>query len=401
MALQGERQLRRHLIEELSLLAESLKANSFHSNGEVRIHHSPHTTAGNDGAADGKGDEAQRASLATIAKACNSIQCAVSTVNASERKAKEAINRHALALEQICKVEEELKCTKQLLVDTQRSESQLKGRLGVLESNEKYIEEVQSKMTSELAETRLKIAKVRREKSILVNELRAVRNTAPQKQQLALTTSKDEEATTPHNNSIISSNDNGNVPDYHHHGRRKLQHNVLEMTGEEFQYDASAFRSLVRQRLRHRMFCPGIVGWDEPMLEEDDLVNELMDETTTTTTTNNSKCVVSSIPLIQVCDLEIAPDIHREQSESSNTYELTFVTEQIGLQFAITEDKQIIVSGRKGLIHPLSIRPRLGAMLVACNGTNIIGDTCKEISLALKVTGRPLCLQFIEEHHHP
>ncbi len=397
MALQGERQLRWHLIEELGRLAESMQANSFDSNGDMRIRHPQHSTAG-DGA-DGKGDEAQRASLATIAMACNSIQCAASAVVASEQKAKEALNKHALALERICQVEEELKHTKQLLVETQRSESQLRGRLGVLGSNAKYMEEVQSKMTSELAEMRQNIIKVRRDKSILANELRAVRSTSP-RQPLASATSKDEEGTTPpENKNILSSDDSGKVPDYHHHGRRKQQHIIVEMTGEEFQYDASAFRSLVRQRLRHRICYSGTVGGMAPVLENN-LVNGLTDDASTITTTSKSRCVVSSTPpLIQVCDLEMAPGIHGEESESSIPYELTFVTEQIGLQFEITEDKQIIVSGRKGFIHPLSVRPRLGAMLVACNGKNIIGDTCKEISLILKVAGRPLRLQFIEEHH--
>eukprot|EP01084_Bolivina_argentea_P211060 359087_1 len=90
IALQGERQLRWHLIEELGLLAESLQANSFDSpsSGEVMIHCPPHSTAGDGG--DGKGDEAQRASLTTIAAAMNSFQYAANTIVASERKAKEA-----------------------------------------------------------------------------------------------------------------------------------------------------------------------------------------------------------------------------------------------------------------------------------------------------------------------
>ncbi len=400
MALQGERQLRRNLIEELDRLAESLQASSFDSDSDMRIHHPQHSTAGNGGKG---GDETQRASLATIAMACNSIQCAATSAVASEQKAKEAMNNHELALERIFQVEEELKHTKQLLVETQRSESQLRGRLGVLGSNAKYMEGVQSKMASELAEMRQNIKKVRREKSILAKELRAVRSTSPQ-QTLTSATSKDEEGSTPpsENNNVISSYDSGKVPDYnHHHGRRRQQqqHIIVEMTGSEFQYDASAFRSLVRQRLRHRICYSGTVGGMPPVLENN-LVNCLTDGASSMTTTVKSRCVVPSTPpLIQVCDLETAPGIHVEESESNIPYELTFVTEQIGLQFEITEDKQILVSGRKGFIHPLSVRPRLGTMLVACNGKNIIGDTCKEISLILKVAGRPLRLQFIEEHH--
>ncbi len=369
-----------------------MQANSFDSpsSGDVRIHCPSHSTAG-----DGKGDEAQRASLATIATAMNSFQCAANAIVASERKAKEALNNHALALERICQVEEELKHTKKLLVETQRSESQLRGRLGVLESNAKYMEEVQSKMTSELAGMRQKVIKVRRDKSILANELRSVRSTTTTTQQsMALATSKEEKDTILLETNT-SSGDCGKVPDYHHHGRRKQKHVVVETTGEEFQYDASAFRSLVRQRLRRRICCSVIVnGSAAAAMLENNLVNGLTDDATI----NKSRCLVPSTPLIKVCDLEMAPGIHGEESESSIAYELAFVTEQIGLQFAITEDKQVVVSGRKGFIHPFSVRPRLGAMLVACNGKNIIGDTCKEISLVLKVAGRPLRLQFIEEH---
>ncbi len=379
----------------MGLLAESLQANSFDSpsSGEVMIHCPPHSTAGDGG--DGKGDEAQRASLTTIAAAMNSFQYAANTIVASERKAKEARNNHALALERICKVEEELKHTKKLLVETQRSESQLRGRLGVLESNSKYMEEVQSKMTSELAGMRQKAIKTRRDKSILANELRSVHSsTTTTQQSMALaTTSKEEKDTIPLE-THTSSGDCGKVPDYHHHGRRKQKHIIVETTGEEFQYDASAFRSLVRQRLRHRICCSVIVNGSAAVaMLENNLVNGLTDDTTI----NKSRCLVSSPPLIKVCDLEMAPGIHGEESESSIAYELTFVTEQIGLQFAITEDKQVVVSGRKGFIHPFSVRPRLGAILVACNGKNIIGDTCKEISLVLKVAGRPLRLQFIEK----
>ncbi len=400
IALQDERQLRRNLIEELGLLAESLQANSFDSpsSGEVMLHHClPHSTIG-DGGGDGKRDEAQRVSLGTIATAINSFQRASKAISASERKAKEVLNNHTLALERIFQLEEELKHTKTMLVETERSKSQLRGRLSVLESNTKYMEEVQSKMTSELAGMRQKTIKVRRDKSILANELRLVRGnrTSTSQQSMALgTTSKGEKDTIPLETNTPSG-DCVKVPDYHHHGRRKHKHVIIETTGEEFQYDASAFRSLVRERLRHRICCSVIVnGSSAEAMLGNNLVNDVTNDDTTT---NKSRCLVSSPPLIKACDLELAPGIHGEESEGSISYELTFVTEQIGLQFAITEDKKVVISGRKGFIHQFSVRPRLGAVLVACNGKNVIGDTSKEISLVLKVAGRPLRLQFIEEH---
>jgi hypothetical protein len=424
LALQSEREQRKELVDALSRLSDSMRSVAVARGISSSLQLSAARM-------DDDGQETGLQAIEYSISFVNRVREELDTGREALRSEQEA-RREAEA--RILELEVKLLGVQKAAGAASDAELEVRGRASVLESQVGYLEKEKSRLESDVARFKLKISTLKREKAVMLQGLREMRNgSAASSSSAAAGEERGERAqqncpslgldglkdmteannrtgtcvdspAAVHHNGLDCEFDEGQVkPPYNSLPSIAADiQQLLQPTSEGFRYNSATFRNLVRQGIqaRSRPRC-GIL----PHVNDDGSGDRIGSTAQSPHPRPRPHSSTLSPALITAKDLECEPDELEpvpaltsplQPSVNQVEYEIKFFDDRIGLQFTVNECGQLLVSGYKGFSGPADERPALGSILVAYNGIFIRSTGYQEACEGLRQAGRPLTLRFAE-----